>query len=170
GGLRVKGAGYQPDDPRVILAAIGSYQLVEVLKASRRLEERSIPHSVVYLIEPARVAAPRNAEEGAHAAPREVIDALFPGAAARVFVTHTHPAPILGLLQPLQNGRPTAALGFINNGGTLDANGLLFVNESSWAHCLAAAARLTGTSREEFLTGPELEALDRRRSPKGVIF
>ncbi|HVR74515.1 MAG TPA: xylulose 5-phosphate 3-epimerase [Planctomycetota bacterium] len=170
GGLRVKGAGYQPDDPRVILAAIGSYQLVEVLKASRRLEEKKIPHSVVYLIEPARFAAPRDAEEGAHAAPREVIDALFPGAAARVFVTHTRPAPILGLLQPLQNGRPTAGLGFINNGGTLDANGLLFVNESSWAHCVAAAARVTGTPRENLLTGPEQEALDRWRSPKGVIF
>lgn len=47
--------------------------------------------------------------------------------------------------------------------------GLLFVNGSTWAHCLDAVARLVGLDRSGLLTAEEIAALDRRRSPHGVI-
>ena len=47
--------------------------------------------------------------------------------------------------------------------------GLLFVNRSSWAHCVAEVARVLDLSRERLLTAAECEALDGRRSPHGVI-
>ena len=52
GAARLRGTGGSQE--KVVLAAVGAYQLAETLKASGRLETREIPHSVVYLIEPAR--------------------------------------------------------------------------------------------------------------------
>jgi hypothetical protein len=60
-------------------------------------------------------------------------------------------------------------LGFVNLGGTLSIEGLLFVNRASWAHTLEAAARLLGLPRERLLDEPECAALDGRASPHGVI-
>jgi phosphoketolase len=96
---------------------------------------------------------------------------LYPdSAAARVFVTHTRPETILGVLHPLDTGSArTAGIGYIAQGGTLTTSGLLFVNRCTWAHILAAAARILDLPREDLLTPEELAALDGRASPEGVI-
>ena len=170
GAMRLDWAGYN-DEQRVILTAIGAYQLEEVLKASARLTEREIPHSVVYLLEPGRFRLPRDAGEIAHVAPGSVCTKLYPDSVpARVFLTHTRPEPLIGTIQPLFTGHSrTAALGFVNQGGTLNRHGMLFINRSSWAHVLAETARVLDLSREDLLTAKEIEAIAGKTSPEGVI-
>ena len=171
GALRLDWAGHTPSEQRVVLTAIGGYQLEEVLKSSVRLTERDIPHSVVCMLEPGRFRAPRSDGERAHAAPAALRDELYPGSVPlRVFVTHTRPEPLLGTLQPLNTGADrTVGLGFVTHGGTLTVPGMLFVNRCTWAHILAAVAGLLGRSREDILTPEELDALDGRASPEGVV-
>lgn len=170
GGLRLEWAGHQREQARLILVAIGAYQLMEVLRASRRLAERPIAHAVVYLLEPGRFRATRSIAEQAHQAPPDVIARLFPTKVTpRLFVSHTRPETILGLLGPLHTGAATVGLGYTNHGGTLSTHGLAFVNRCSWAHCLRAAARLLHLSEAEVLSEDERRALDGKRSPHGVI-
>lgn len=172
GACRLDWAGYQSDRARLILSAIGAYQLEEVLKASDRLREREISHSVVYMIEPGRFRLPRDQGELAHAAPAQVVRELYPESVpSRVFLTHTRPEPLLGALQPLHTGHQrTAALGFVNQGGTLNTQGMLFVNRATWGHVLLEAARVLDLDREKLLSSEELAALRGKTSPEGVIF
>jgi phosphoketolase len=171
GAVRVGWAGHHAGRARVILTAVGAYQLGVVLRASARLAAREIEHAVVAMLEPGRFRAPRSEREAAHAAPAAVIERLYPATtAARVFVTHTRAEVILGALAPLTTGPSTAALGFANAGGTLDLDGLLFVNGCSWAHCVDVVARLLGVGRARVLEPDEIAALEHRRSPEGAIF
>jgi phosphoketolase len=141
-----------------------------VLTASRRLAERNIPHTVVYLFEPGWFRTPRGAAEGAHQAPAAVQETLFPATVPRrLFVSHTRPEAILGLLGALHTGAHTSALGYLNQGGTLNTPGMLYVNRCSWAHCLAEVARLLDLPRTHLLSAPEVQALDGAISPHGVI-
>jgi phosphoketolase len=170
GGLRLDWAGYQDEQARIILTAVGSYQLMEVLTASRRLADRKIPHRVIYLLEPGRFRAPRSAAEEAHGATPEMRSQLFPSTVLpRLFVTHTRPEVLLGLLGPLHTGAQTVGLGYINQGGTLSTPGMLFLNRCSWAHCVRQAALLLDLSVDQVLTEEERQALDGKRSPHGVI-
>ena len=171
GALRLEWAGYNGTSPRLILTAIGAYQLEEVLKASGRLGERQVSHTVIYLLEPGRLRRPRSAGEQRHAVPTQLVAALYPETTAvRLFVSHTRPEVVLGVLQPLHTGyQTTAALGFIGHGGTLTVAGMLFVNRSTWAHILDETARLLGLSRQDFLTPEEMAALDGQASPHGII-
>jgi len=170
GALRLDWAGHAPARQRLVLTAVGAYQLEEVLKASARLAERDVPHSVVYLLEPGRFRTPRNDQEEAHAAPSSVRQELYPDAVSpRLFVTHTRPEPLLGILQPLHTGSGrTAALGFLGHGGTLTTAGILFVNRCTWAHIVAEAARLLSLSRESLLNAEEAAVLDGKAPPRGV--
>lgn len=171
GGLHLAWAGHEPDEARVILVAVGAYQLGQVLRAGRRLAERGVRHRVVYLLEPARFQVPRNAREEAHMAPAGVAEQLFPdGVPARVFLTHTRPAIILGLLARFHTGAQTAGLGYANHGGTLTTPGMLFVNRCTWAHCVERAAQLLGEPRAAWLDGRELAALDGLLAPEGILF
>jgi phosphoketolase len=171
GALRLEWAGHRHSEQRVILTALGAYQLEEVVRASLRLAERDVPHSVVYMLEPGRFRAARNEAERAHAAPIALRDELYPESVPqRVFVTHTRPEPLLGTLQPLHTGRErTMALGFTGQGGTLTVSGLLFVNRCTWGHTLAAVAGVLGQPRDALLTPEEIAALDGQASPEGVI-
>jgi len=170
GALPLVWAGHQPARARVILTAIGAYQLDVVLEASARLAARDVAHTVVAMLEPGRFRRPRSPREAEHVAPASVIDALYPAnVAARVFVTHTRPEPILGALDARVTGMATAGLGYASAGGTLGVEGLLFVNRCSWAHCVDAVARMLGIARETVLDPEEIAALDHRRSPDGVI-
>jgi phosphoketolase len=170
GGLRLDWASYESDQARVILAAVGAYQLGQILTASKRLVNCEIPHLVIYLLEPGRFRMPRSEGERTHQAPATVINALFPPEIqSRLFVTHTRPEVILGLLGPLHTGPRTSGLGYINQGGTLDTPGMLFVNRCSWAHCLAEVARLLDLPRERLLSPIELQAIDGQTSPHNVI-
>jgi phosphoketolase len=122
------------------------------------------------MLEPGRFRAPRTAREGRHAASAEVRAGLYPdGVTPRVFLTHTRPEPLLGLLGPLHTGRATAGLGFLDQGGTLNLGGMLFVNRATWAHCLDAVARVLGEPRAALLTDDEIAAIDRRRSPHRIV-
>lgn len=170
GGLRLDWAGHAHEQARIILAAVGAYQLGEVLTASRRLSERAIPHRVVYLFEPGRFRLARSESERGHQAPLAVRERIFPSTVPhRLFVTHTRPEVILGLLGPLHTGPHTSGLGYINQGGTLNTPGMLFVNRCTWAHCLAEVARLLELPRTHVLSTPEIEALEGKRSPHGVL-
>lgn len=170
GALRIAWAGLAPERPRVILTGVGAYQLVEVLKASERLTARGIEHSVVSMLEPGRFRVPRTSREEQHGLSRERMARLYPPSVeARVFVTHTRPEPLLGVLAPLHTGPATAGLGFLDRGGTLGLGGMLFVNRATWAHCLDAVASLLGLPRETLLSADEAAALDRRASPHGVV-
>ncbi len=170
GGLRLDWAGYETDRARIILAAVGSYQLMDVLTASRRLAERKVAHLVIYLLEPGRFRSPRSRAEQAHQASPDMTERLFPVTVpARLFVTHTRPETILGLLGPLHTGVQTVGLGYTNHGGTLSTQGMAFVNRCSWAHCLRETARVLHLPDEALLTHEEREALDGKRSPHGVI-
>jgi phosphoketolase len=164
GALRLEWAGHRHSEQRVILTALGAYQLEEVVRASLRLAERDVPHSVVYMLEPGRFRAARNEAERAHAAPIALRDELYPESVPqRVFVTHTRPEPLLGTLQPLHTGRErTMALGFTGQGGTLTVSGLLFVNRCTWGHILAAVAGVLGLPRDALLTPEETAALTAR--------
>ena len=85
-------------------------------------------------------------------------------------MTHTRPEPMLGILQPLHTGsKHTAALGFLNHGGTLTTEGMLFVNRSTWAHLVLDVGRVLRVEREDLLSRKELAALDGKAAPHGVI-
>jgi len=170
GAVPVTWAGWQPERPRFILTAVGAYQLVQTLRASERLAARRIEHAVVAMLEPGRFRAPRDSSERGHAAPADVVERCYPaGVPARLFLAHTRPESLLGALGPLHTGAATVGLGFINLGGTLSIEGMLFVNRASWAHALEAAARLLDVPRERLLDEAECAALDGFASPEGVI-
>jgi phosphoketolase len=170
GALLLEWAGHKHEQARVVLTAVGAYQLEGVLKASSRLRVRDMPHAVIYMLEPGRFRAPRNAGERLHAAPEALRAQLYPDdVPARVFVTHTRPEPLLGMLQPLHTGAQTVALGFINQGGTLNTAGMLFVNRCTWAHIVAQVVRLLGLVGEELLSAEEWVALEGKRSPEGIV-
>jgi phosphoketolase len=172
GAIRMDWAFHDLDQQRVILTAIGAYQLEEVLKASARLRERNVPHSVIYMVEPGRFRTPRSNREEAHMVTAQLQAELYPSSVpARIFVTHTRPEVLLGILQPLHTGiYQTSGLGFINHGGTLSVQGMLFVNRCSWGPILLEVARVLGILQEELLTSEELAALSGKASPEGVLF
>ncbi|HEY7494014.1 MAG TPA: xylulose 5-phosphate 3-epimerase [Candidatus Tectomicrobia bacterium] len=170
GALLLEWAGHTPAQARVVLTALGAYQLQEVLKASGRLRERNIPHAVVYMLEPGRFRAPRNAGERTHAVSETLRAQLYPhDVTARVFVTHTRPEPLLGVLQPLHTGPRTMALGFIGQGGTLNTPGMLFVNRCTWAHIVAEVGRLLDPAGNGLLRPEEWAALEGKRTPEGIL-
>ncbi len=171
GAIRLDWAGYNPARQAVILTAIGAYQLEQVLIASGRLSEKQVAHSVVYMLEPGRFRRPRSNREGNHCVSTAIVNNLFPDSVkARVFISHTHPEPLLGTLQLLNNGhRHTMGLGFINHGGTLNVRGLLYVNQCTWAHVIEAVSMVSEIKREYLLTAKEMAVLDGQANPEGVI-
>jgi hypothetical protein len=85
---------------------------------------------------------------------------MMPPAIPRVFITHTRPEPFLGALRRLDSGSATTrALEYINRGGTLDTEGLMFANRCSWAHIVEAAAQVLDRPLDALLTPVEHEAL-----------
>ncbi len=175
GGLRLDAFGHRVEEARLALVAVGGYQLREVVRASLRLTGRHVPHVVVYMLEPGRFRRPRTEAEKpwlarGPAGTGGATAALFPASAeALLFVTHTRPEPLLGLLHPLVEGRRARGLGYLNRGGTLSVEGLLFVNGCSWAHCVREAALLLGLPESELLDERERAALDGHLSAHGVV-
>ena len=159
-----------PATDEMVLVATGAYQLQEVLRAQSRLVERGVVAAVIYLGEPARYRAPRDPGETRYAHADAQVRRLFPRSGPRVFVTHTRPEPFLGALRRLDTGPATTrALGFVNRGGTLDVPGLLFANRSTWAHVVDAAASVLAVPRDDFLSTPELAAIDGNGDPATLL-
>lgn len=149
------------------LVAVGGYQLVEARRAVRRLEERGLQASLVYVQEPGRFRAPRDEHEAGVVAGPEAIQRIFGEPRARVLLTHTRPEALLGNVRPLDLGPSrTAALGYRNRGGTLDLFGMLFANRCTWAHAVDALAHALGRPAGEFLSRAEAEALEGVGDPR----
>lgn len=158
------------DSAELILTAIGAFQMMETLKAAKRLEQRGIKVAVNYLIEPGRFRQPRGRRELDYCASTEQANALFPmHIQNRIFICHTHPETMSGVLRPLDTGNKTVFLGYTNHGGTLDTAGMLFVNRLSWAYILLAAAKVLHLNPKKVLAPPEIGALEGRINPQSVF-
>lgn len=142
------------------LVAVGAYQLQEALKAAERLTAWRDTVCVTAILEPGRLREPRDELEEAFTLPEPGLEALFPPDQRRLIVSHTRPAPMIGLLRRLDGGPArTRVLGYIGRGGTLDTFGLLFANRCTWGHIALQAARLLELPPSDLLSGPELEAV-----------
>ena len=158
------------DNSELILTAIGAFQMVETLKAAERLTQRGIKVAVNYLVEPGKFRQPRGRRELQYCAPNELRHALYPEhISTRVFVCHTHPEIMSGVLRPLDTGKNTVFLGCTNHGGTLDTDGMLFVNRLSWAHIVRVAAHSLYINPTEVLEPEEIDALEGRVNPQSVL-
>lgn len=157
GAIRLRAMEHRPQEARLALTAVGSYQLHEALKAAQRLRSRDVAYRLVYLLEPARLRAPRSAGEAAHVL-RDTGE-LYGGIDAHLLLCHTRPEPLCGLLQPLLEGRAYRALGYRSRGGTLDAAGMLFANACTWMHAVSAAAQLLRVDAATWLEPDELAAV-----------
>jgi phosphoketolase len=154
---------------RILFTAVGAYQLGEALKAAERLEQRGVAAAVNYIIEPGRFRVGRDDREAAHRS--EVIGALFPAAQdVRIFLTHTRPEAMIGILRPLDTcPATTRVLGFLSRGGTLDVGGMLFANRTTWAHAVAAAADAAAMDIDRLLDAAELQAVRGSGDPRAVM-
>ncbi|MBL0319134.1 MAG: xylulose 5-phosphate 3-epimerase [Alphaproteobacteria bacterium] len=170
GMLNITWAGYDQDQAKLALIAIGSYQLAEILVASHRLRTHHIPHRVIYILEPGRLRAPRNESERTHLTPSSLVASILPQRInSIVCLTHTRPESMFGTLYPLFEHRKVTMHGFINEGGTLDTDSLLYVNRCSYAHLLESTSLLLNIPLSELLSEEEESALKGKHSPDGVI-
>ncbi len=156
----------EADAAELLLIAVGAYQLAEARRAARRLRERGHPPAVLCIAEPGRLRTPRDEYEAAWTLDDAALARLFPPGLPRVFLTHTRPEPLLGALRRIDTGpQTTRALGYINRGGTLDVDGLLFANRCTWAHALAAAADVLMLPVDALLDADERAAVEGRGDP-----
>ena len=166
GMLRLVGSG--ASEEKLVLVAVGSYQLVEVLRASKRLAQHAVAHAVVVVIEPGRFKTPHDSAQAGATLTDDDLAEMFPEHSdARIVVSHTRPEPIAGALRRIDTGpRRTSYLGFINRGGTLDTFGMSFANRCTWAHVLARAAETMGVPSENWLAAPEWAAVQGHGDPE----
>lgn len=158
---------YEGVDP-LLLIANGSYQLEQVLRAGKRLQEAQMGYRIVYLQEPGRFRAPRDRWELESLASDALVETLFPERfRLRVLLTHMRPEVIRGHLWTiLPNANSTYVLGYRNRGGTLDEFGMQFVNRACWGNVLAACARLQDLPRTALLTIEEAAAVAGKGDPQ----
>ncbi|MCK7547647.1 xylulose 5-phosphate 3-epimerase [Marinobacter koreensis] len=151
----------------LLLMASGAYQLSEAIRACERLRETGTPFRLVYLQEPGRFRQPRDAFEAPFCASELERERLFPHRLnCRVALTHMRPEVFRGHLHPLfPSMERSRVLGFINRGGTLNPAGMLFANQSSWGHVLAACAAIMEKPPGEWLSSAELAAVEGRGDP-----
>jgi phosphoketolase len=146
--------------PVIDFVATGAYQLAAMRRAWERLRKHDVAANLIYLGEPGRFRSPRDAREGECVHGDDEIRHWFPPARPRLFLTHMRPAPFLGALRRLDEGpKHTQALGYINRGGTLDVDGLMFANGCTWAHVVASAARMLGHPTSDWLSEDECAAV-----------
>ncbi len=170
GGMVIPWLGHKQSESKLCFIAMGTYQLMEIMKASVRLTEKDVPHRVAYILEPGRFRLPRNEGEAHHLAPEETRNAIFNhDTQSYIMVTHTRPELFIGAMMHNFSGKTIRGVGFINQGGTLAADGMLYVNKSSWAHLLQQAAQVLNKSENDLLSGEELDALYGKRTPDGII-
>ncbi|WP_430461123.1 xylulose 5-phosphate 3-epimerase [Thalassolituus sp. LLYu03] len=153
------------------LVACGAVQLKQMLKASDRLRQQRVAHSLMYVLEPGRFRSARDVWEGDIVADTAVLQALFPARVQyRVFLVHTRSEAFLAVCRQLDLGpQKTRALGYINRGGTLGCEELLFVNRCTWAHVLAELEDLCGQKGGTWLTAEEWVAVQGNGDPYDVI-
>jgi phosphoketolase len=150
----------EPRSSQVLLAAIGAYQLDQALLAGERLQQRGLQVAVICIGEPGRLRRARDGRESAALLDDAAVEAVFPAGIPRVFLSHTRPEPMIGALRRIDTG-PTSsrALGYINRGGTLDVEGLLFANRCTWAHVLVEVSGMLGHELGDWLSAEERAAV-----------
>src|SRR5690606_15466373 len=153
-------------ETRIQLLAIGGYQLREAQRAAAVLERNGCPVQEVAVVEPGRLRSPRDRIEAGFVLTEERIRAAFPPDMKRLVISHSRPEPMLGALRRIDGGpQRTAALGYINRGGTFDVEGMLFANHCTWAHIVSQAAALLDEEPARYLGENELAALAGRGNP-----
>ncbi|MFT6332602.1 MAG: phosphoketolase [Lentimonas sp.] len=169
GAVRITKTEHNPKNAQIALIAIGAYQLIETLKVSKHLKEKNIAHIVSYIIEPGKFRDARNDGEEKHNASEKIRkDIILDNIKEVILVNHTRPEVMLGTLQPLWQGRNVKSLGFINNGGTLGIDDMLFVNKCSFAHIVGQVETMLNL-KSSLLTLSEQKALNGEISPDGII-
>lgn len=145
----------------VQIIAVGSYQLQQALLLSDRLMQKNQPHSVVYMLEPGRFRFARDVWEKSHQSEPLLQQALFSHKIKqRLFFFHGHGEAILSCCRPLDLGPArTFALGYVNQGGTLNSDGMLFANKCTWAHGALQLSRRLGLRDDAWLSDVELDAV-----------
>ncbi len=171
GAIVVSKAGYNKEKAKIAILVIGSYQLQEAFKASKKLQDKKIAHIISYISQPGKFRNPRNIGEQNNLAKKSVLQKILPKNIDHILIiSHTRPEIILGILQPLwQNKKSVKAIGFINNGGTLGIDDMLYINKCSWAHILQNVANIIDIKSDDLLTKKEQLALRGKLSPDGVI-
>jgi phosphoketolase len=151
--------------------AVGSYQLQQALLLSDRLMLNKQAHSLVYMLEPGRFRLARDEWEQDQQADEQLQYALFSNKVQqRLFFFHGHGEAILSCCRPLDLGpQKTLALGYINQGGTLNTEGMLFANKCTWAHGALQLARRLGLNDDAWLSGDELSAVLGQGDPYQLI-
>ena len=153
------------------IIAVGSYQLQQALLLSDRLLQKDQAHSIIYMLEPGRFRFARDDWEQDHQADPQLQQALFSHKIEqRLFFFHGHGEAILSCCRPLDLGPArTLALGYINQGGTLNSEGMLFANKCTWAHGALQLARRLGLKDGAWLTEAELAAVLGNGDPYQLI-
>jgi phosphoketolase len=125
------------DGAPVQLVAVGAYQLGVCQEVKRTLSKQGIQCHITYLLEPGRFRQPRDPYEQTYVCDVATRTSLFPDdIRLRIFVSHLRPEILLGVCRPLDLGFDRCiALGYRNQGGTLDTEGLLQANGSD-AHSI----------------------------------
>lgn len=161
----------QPHNAAVQLVAVGAYQLAEAVHAAERLEQRGIPAALTYVIEPTRFRSPRDELEHRFVVDDAALESMLPRSIeTRVFLTHTRPEPMAGVLRRIDTGPGrTTLLGYLSRGGTLDVQGMLFANRCTWAHAVAAAAASLDHDAADLLEPAELAAVEGRGDPRALF-
>lgn len=151
------------------IIAIGSYQLVQAQKIVSVLNQHKHACSLIYISEPGRFRQARDQWENDFTHSTQSINALFGEAKQRLFLCHGRPESFLGVLRPLDLGpKNTRALGYINRGGTLDSQGMLFANQCTWAHGLAAIMEMDAQYKN-VLSQQQLNAVMGQGDPYCII-
>ena len=128
---------------QIQLLAIGAYQLQAVQRAAKVLQQHGVAVSVVAIVEPARFRIARDAQEANYVLDDEALAACIPYVQKRLFVCHTRPEVMTGVLRRLDTGYSQSRfVGYKNRGGTLDVFGMLYANGITWAHLLSYCAEL----------------------------
>jgi len=156
------------EKPDLIITCIGIYQLLEAKKASKRLTAKGLANNVICMVEPGRFRQPRDNRENRCMVSDDMRYELFPDSTkARIFISHTRPESIIGVLRSLDTGgKYTRTLGYLNRGGTFDVFGMLFANKCTWAHIVAAAAEIVDRKPDDFLSRDELKAIKGKGDPE----
>jgi phosphoketolase len=157
----------RPGEQPLLLIATGSYQLAEMQRAAVRLSAAGCAWRLVYLQEPGRFRAPRDAWEQAGLADAERVERIFPSSSSRrVLLTHMRAEVARGHLWPLLgDAQHSRVLGYRNRGGTLDEAGMLFANQATWVHVLEAAAALLEKPLGDMLSAKEQAAIQGQGEP-----
>ncbi|QJR81670.1 xylulose 5-phosphate 3-epimerase [Alteromonas pelagimontana] len=122
------------------LLAIGGYQLQACIEAAQKLREQSVSCSVIALLEPGKFRKPRDEAEAEYCHTDDALDLLISPSNLRIIVSHTGADVVTGVLRRLDLGpKRTTFLGYRNQGGTLDRQGMQSVNHQAPEHIVQTA-------------------------------